>query len=187
MNKRLSMGNEAAMIAVRECAGRLIGRLAATGGDPVPCREDMIADIQHLLRQPGLFEAGQKRPSAHADAACMLYFDPGLMIAMAQSHPGQTETPHNHGAWLATGVYEGEVQYRGFRRADDGSREGHSDLQVIEDRILRAGDVALTPPPPHDIHETVSLTQNTMMVVIGGSFAPLRNYYDIESKRYEVR
>jgi predicted metal-dependent enzyme (double-stranded beta helix superfamily) len=172
---------------VRQCASTLLDCLGRTKGDPVPCREEIQAAIQRLLKQPFLFQAGQKRPSAHADAACMLYFDPGLMIAMAQSHSGQTETPHNHGVWLATAVYEGEVLYRGFERVDDRSRMGHADLRIVEDRVLRAGDVALTPPPPHDIHETVSLTQNTMMVVTGGNFAVLRDYYDVKEKRYATR
>lgn len=173
--------------AVRDCASQVNQYLARSNGDPMPFKDDIAARIKELLRHPGLFEAGQKRPSAHADAACMLYFDPGLMIAMAKSHKGQTETAHNHGAWLATAVYDGEVQYRGYERADDGSVELHASLRVIEDRVLRSGDVALTPLPPHDIHETISLTDNTMMVVIGGSFAPLRHYYDVNNGRYAVR
>ena len=117
----------------------------------------------------------------------MLYFDPGLMIAMAKSHKGQTETPHNHGAWLATAVYQGEARYIGYKRTDDGSVDQHANLRVLEDRVLGPGDVALTPLPPHDIHETISLTDNIMMVVIGGSFAPLRQYYDVAKGRYTVR
>ena len=173
--------------AVRVCANQIHLCLEKSSGDPVPLRSEITAQIQTLLRLPRLFEAGQKRPSAHADAACMLYFDPCLMIAMAKSHAGQHESAHNHGAWLATAVYEGEVQYRGFERMDDGSRELHADLRIAEDRIMRPGDVALTAPPPHDIHETLSITDNIMMVVTGGNFATLRNYYDVGKKCYSVR
>ena len=173
--------------AVRACAARLINYLAANKGDPIPSKSEIMAEIQRLLLLPNLFDAGIRRPSAHADAACILYFDPCLMIAMAKSHKGQDESAHNHGAWLATAVYEGEVRYRGFERLDDGNRAGHADLRIVEDRVMRSGDVALTPPPPHDIHETASLTDNIMMVVTAGNFAALRNYYDVKQKRYAVR
>ena len=187
MENQSQIAVRSASDAARACASQIHEYLAKSGGDPTPYRGEIAAGIQELLRHPRLFEAGQKRPSAHADAACMLYFDPCLMIAMARSHAGQHESAHNHGVWLATAVYEGEVQYRGFERLDDGSRELHADLRVAEDRIMRAGDVALASPPPHDIHETLSITDNTMMVVTGGNFATLRNYYDVKAQRYSVR
>ncbi len=174
--------------ALLENAHELRGYCDANNGDPTKAREPVIACIQRLLRRPGLIEEfktfGLERPGTNSQTNWVLYYDPKLMYVIGFSEKGRYDSPHNHGHWLATAVYSGEVEYTDYRRIDDGTRPGHAELKVATRTVLKAGDVALTPPPPHDIHENTMLTDNFTMIVMGGKFSSVRQYYDLKTNTY---
>ena len=174
--------------ALRQCAQELSELAEANGGDPNKARDQAIASIKRLLECPGLIGPGIPRVSQHLDSTRILYYDTKVQMTIGKGRAGLYDPPHNHGAWLATAIYqEGEVKYADYRRMDDQSRPGHADLKVADARILRPGDVALTPPPPHDIHENATLADSYMLVITGGTFAPVREYYDVEAKTYSAK
>ncbi len=171
--------------ALRECARELSEYAQANGGDPSKARDLVIASIKRLLECPDLIGIGLPRVAQHLESTRILYYDTQVQMTLGRGRAGLYDPPHNHGAWLATAVYkQGEVQYADYRRMDDQSRAGHADLKVADARILRPGDVAITPPPPHDIHENRTLAESYMLVITGGSFAPTREYYDVGAKTY---
>jgi len=171
--------------ALRKCANEVSRLVARNNGNPMGAQDEIIASIKQLLARPDLLEVGMNRPAVNADSSRILYYDPDIMFVMGYSKGnGRYDPPHNHGNWIATAVYRGEVEYTDYRRVDDLSRPGYAELEVTAHGILKAGDVGLTPPPPHDIHSNTMITENYTMVVIGGGFAKARHYYDPEKKSY---
>jgi predicted metal-dependent enzyme (double-stranded beta helix superfamily) len=159
--------------------------VAANHGNPVPARTEILASVRTLLKRPDLLDIGLHRPGVNADSTRILYYDPSVMIVLGYSaEAGRYDPPHNHGNWLVTGMYRGEVEYSDWRRLDEGSRPGYAEIERVTHCILKPGDVELTPPPPHDIHSNTMLTENYMLVVIGGGFASKRIYYDPAKKTY---
>lgn len=174
--------------AIRACANEVARHVNANNGNPMAAKEEIIAAIAALLKRPDLLEAGLNRPAVNADSSKILYYDPGLMFVMGYSKgEGRYDPPHNHGNWIATAVYRGEVEYKDYKRIDDLSRSGYAELEMTAQGVLKAGDVALTPGPPHDIHSNTMLTENYTMVVIGGGFASKRLYYNPEERSYVER
>jgi predicted metal-dependent enzyme (double-stranded beta helix superfamily) len=71
--------------------------------------------------------------------------------------PAGAMTPiHDHLGWGLVGLYRGEQQEEVFRRTDDGERDGHADLDLVERRHLRRGDFYDLIPPAGDIHRVVA-------------------------------
>ena len=174
--------------AIRECAYEVSKHVDAHNGDPLAAKEEIIAAIAALLKRPDLLEAGLPRPAVNADSSKILYYDPGLMFVMGYSKgEGRYDPPHSHGNWIATAVYRGVVEYKDYRRIDDLSRPGYAELEVSAEGVLKAGDVALTPGPPHDIHSNTMITENYTLVVIGGGFASKRLYFNPEERSYVER
>jgi hypothetical protein len=185
--RKLMSSDESISTAIRDCARDVNESVAKHGGDPTKDAGRVIAAIQKLLSHPGLLRIGMPRKTNNGDESRLLYYDPNLMIVISNTRKGEYDLPHNHGTWLATAMYAGEGIYRGFRRLDDGKTPNYADLELLEDRVFHPGDVALTAPPPHDIHQLISLTDNSQMVVTGGTFLNTRQYYEREKKSYTDR
>ncbi|MCO5177539.1 MAG: hypothetical protein M9890_11320 [Thermomicrobiales bacterium] len=82
-----------------------------------------------------------------------LYTDEsGLTLVRARFGPEGMTPIHNHGTWGIVGVYQGRDQYQVWRRLDSGDGEGHAQVEMVEERVLETGDVAIIPHPPQDIH-----------------------------------
>jgi predicted metal-dependent enzyme (double-stranded beta helix superfamily) len=171
--------------AIRKCANEVSAYVAASGGNPVPARKEILASVRMLLKRPDLLDIGLNRPAVNADSSRIIYYDPSIMFVLGYSKDaGRYDPPHNHGNWIVTGVYRGEVEYTDYKRLDDGSRPGYAEIEPVAHGILKPGDAELTPPPPHDIHSNPMITENYMLVVIGGGFASKRIYYNPENKTY---
>lgn len=181
----MNMENESVADAIRNCAHEVSRHVDANNGNPMGAQSEIIASIRKLLMRPDLIDVGLPRPAVNADSSRILYYDPSIMFVMGYSKGnGRYDPPHNHGNWIATGVYRGQVEYTDYRRIDDQSRPGYAELEVVAHGILNDGDVALTPPPPHDIHSNTMITENYTLVVIGGGFATTRRYYDPKNNSY---
>ena len=164
--------------SIRQCAQDLIQLLAENQNDLARAEAEAIPHLQRLLQRPDLFELGVKREGNHTGESLWLYYDYDLSIMTARM-PKATAVPiHNHGTWEVVGVYRGAIKYTMYERADDRSQPFYADLRVVDDRIMRPGDVSICPPPPHDIHGFTALTDDTYIVaVVGGPYAPTREYY----------
>jgi predicted metal-dependent enzyme (double-stranded beta helix superfamily) len=135
-----------------------------------------IADVKAILAAEGASEAGQERIAtrmrafvrhpdvlaAHEElkgnvhtgrqSAPLYTDDTGLTLVRARFGPEAMTPIHNHGSWGIVGVYRGRDRYQVWRRLDDGSRPGQARVELVEERIMGPGDVAVLPPPPQDIH-----------------------------------
>ena len=77
--------------------------------------------------------------------------DGSLTVSAPAFLPGRPTPVHDHLTWGVIGVYSGKQKTTRYRRTDDGSREGHADLELVQDEVLTKG---ATYPllPPDDIH-----------------------------------
>ena len=144
--------------------------------------QSFVEDAKAILRQHGASEAGLERLVAlmerlvadprvlasHLDfvdePAAELYKDTGrksgvlytddsgLTLVRSVFDPHQPTPVHSHGTWGVVGVYAGRDLHRRYRRKDGGTGAGFAELELIEERVLQAGDVVTIPHPPQDIH-----------------------------------
>jgi predicted metal-dependent enzyme (double-stranded beta helix superfamily) len=164
--------------SIRECARDLIRLLDANQNNLARAEEAAIPYLQRMLRQSDLLEYGVRREGNHTGESLWLYYDYDLQIMTAKMPLNTTVPVHNHGTWEVVGVYSGAIKYTMYERVDDRSQRFYSDLKVVEDRIMWPPDVSICPPPPHDVHGFTALTDDTIIIaVVGGSYAPTREYY----------
>lgn len=83
--------------------------------------------------------------------------------------PGSKTPVHDHLAWGLIGLYKGNQEETVYRRLDCGDREGHAQLEIIEQRSLEPGDIYCLLPPDGDIHavETISETASVSIHILG--------------------
>lgn len=129
----------------------------------------LLADQDWLPRtyqEPAETEGGMGRKTG----MWLLYRsgDGGLAFSALVLSPG-TKTPvHNHLAWGLVGLYKGEQSEVVFDRTDDGAHEGHADLSIKEENVLRPGDFYEL-MPENDIHqvETTSDVTSVSLHLLG--------------------
>ena len=173
---------------IRQCAQDLIRHLDSHRGNMAEAEELAIPYMQRLLARPDLPDLGVRRDGNHTGDSLWLYYDHELSIMLARMEKGVAIPVHNHGTWEVVGVYKGEIKYTMYQRADDMSRPGYADLKVVDDRVMKQGDVSVCPPPPHDVHGFTALTDDLMIfAIVGGNFAPIRQYYQPDQKSYIER
>jgi predicted metal-dependent enzyme (double-stranded beta helix superfamily) len=85
--------------------------------------------------------------------------DRALTVFSLVIPPGSTTPVHDHLAWGLIGLYKGEQEETVYRRVDNGSREAHADLEVVEERQLQPGDFYHLLPPEGDIHAVKTISQ----------------------------
>jgi len=77
--------------------------------------------------------------------------DGGLAFSALVLPPGGQTPVHDHLAWGLVGLYRGEQAEEVFTRRDDGSQDGHAELELAERHLLRPGDFYEL-LPENDIH-----------------------------------
>ena len=108
----------------------------------------LVADpiIRNWQEEPtGNVHLGQQSEPLYQDES-------GLTLMNARFGPEAMTPIHNHNSWAIVGVYRGRDRYQIWRRSDTGSGAGHAQVELIEERVLEPGDVAIVPAPPQDIH-----------------------------------
>lgn len=176
------------LYSIRQCARDLIHHLDQNHNNMAEAEAAAIPYFERLLARPDLLELGVKREGNHTGESVWIYYDHELSIMGARMPKGQAVPIHNHGTWEVVGVHRGEIKYTQYRRADDLSRPGFADLEVIEDRVMKPFEASVCPPPPHDVHGFTALTDDTYIIaIVGGDFVPVRQYYQPEKKAYIER
>ena len=172
--------------SVRLC-GQTLRELVDRGdGDPTRVLPRFVSAIQRLLEQEELLDVGISRSGNHADTSRLLYYEPELMIVSGSAGGPWAQSAHNHGVWVATALYAGSMKQQTFRMLEQDA-EGRARVELVEDVDMQPGDVCVCPPPPHDIHALESSGGYGMLVVAGGGFSPLRQYYDVARQSYNER
>jgi predicted metal-dependent enzyme (double-stranded beta helix superfamily) len=107
----------------------------------------------------------------------------GLTLMRARFWPEAMTPIHNHGSWGVIGVYRGHDRYQVWRRLDDGAEAGKARVELVEERVLGPGDVAIMPPPPQDIHAQQGIDAPAYEFVLFGRNAGRlpRVYFDSQT------
>jgi dTDP-4-dehydrorhamnose 3,5-epimerase-like enzyme len=81
-------------------------------------------------------------------------------------------------------MYSGRLSHTVYERTDDGRREGHATLRIVDDRVLERGEIALM-MPPIEIHSFKALSDDTfVLVVVDGQYKPDRHFYRPQDQTY---
>ncbi len=148
--------NAALDAAIAEFIGDVQTMLAPEGATDATL-EAIAARMRVLMIHPAVLAtadapAGNVHAGRAAGSGPLYTDDTGLTLVRAR-FGAEAPTPiHNHGTWGVAGVYRGRNHHWAYRRDDGGLGEGAAHLTMTEERIYDAGDAAVIPPPPHDIH-----------------------------------
>jgi predicted metal-dependent enzyme (double-stranded beta helix superfamily) len=148
---------------------RVADRMREMVHDPDLTRDDgaPVGNVHH----------GRQSPPLYTD-------DTGLTLVRARFDPDHNTPIHNHFTWGVVGVYRGTDQYQVWRRLDDGDGAGYAEVEMVEEKVLKPGDVEIIPHPPQDIHAQQGAGEDTFEFVLFGTNAMTgpRLYFDPEAK-----
>lgn len=174
--------------SLRQYAMELLTVLDRYSGNMVEAFDEVMPLTHKLMDGPALTGFGVTREANHAPMSQWVYFDYELEVTLSSYHRSVALPVHNHGTWEYIAPCRGEFAYTSYRRVGDDPRPGRAELEVVEERILRPGDAAVTGLPPNDIHTFTPLTENMLLLGMNhGPLAPRRSYFDIEAGTYEIR
>ena len=119
-----------------------------------------------LLSAQGWLPAEYAAPDHHSGMGggigqyALYRAEDGSLCLFSLVIPAGSETPvHDHLAWGLVGVYQGEQEETIYRRIDDGTAEGHADLEVARTQHVREGEFYTLLPPRDDIHYVKTVSQ----------------------------
>jgi predicted metal-dependent enzyme (double-stranded beta helix superfamily) len=177
------------LITVRECARSFVELDAPLQGGPKfqGFVEAATPVFRRLLQRPDLLTMGFVT-GTHRVPTRLLYCDGQLSIVAGQEPPRLPVAVHDHSMWEMLGLYRGTLDHTLYGRADDMTRPGYAELEVIDHRVMEPGDVICVPPPPHDIHGFTALRDNTWLVaILPGWYPNVRRYFEPERNIYYLQ
>lgn len=175
--------------SIRTCVARMIRTIDAYARDhdAVKLRQGLLDATLPVSQRPDLYKLGTKRQANHIENAKWLYYDDQLTLELDEFPKGKFIPPHDHGVWEALVLCHGTLKHTTYERVDDRSVEGHSELKVVEEVMMKVGDIAMV-VPPSDIHSFEAMTEDTFaLTIVGGEYSPLRHYYNLQANTYAVR
>ena len=175
--------------SIRTCAARMICAVDTfeQDRDAIKFRQALLDATLPVSQRPDLYKLGVKRQANHIDNAKWLYYDDQLTLELDEFPNGKFIPPHDHGVWEALVLCSGSLKHTTYERVDDRSVEGHSELKVAEEVVMKVGDIAMV-VPPSDIHSFEAMTEDTyVLTIVGGEYSPLRHYYNLQANTYAVR
>ena len=93
--------------------------------------------------------------------------DNSLLVETVCWQAGRGVAPHDHQTWGVVVGLEGEETNVTWRRLDDGTKQGHAELEIADETIMQSGDVCTL--LPDDIHSVRNDgTTNSMSLHIYG-------------------
>ena len=143
----------------------------------------LVERMGELVRDPEVLAAHEAFLATLSDAAAGLYADTGrqsqvlhtddtgLTLVRSRFDPGEPTPIHSHGTWGIVGVYAGRDRHEAWRRVDGGAGPGHAVVELVEERVLGPGDVAVIPHPPQDIHRQQGHGEPAYELVLFGANA----------------
>lgn len=104
-------------------------------------REKLARHLEKLLADPAFIaeHLGPDKPSgtetAHVDSTF------GFHVMLHTNRGPSNNTPHCHGpSWVVYGMAMNHVEMTEWRRIDDGSTEGHAELEIDREYVLGEGE-----------------------------------------------
>jgi predicted metal-dependent enzyme (double-stranded beta helix superfamily) len=171
---------------IRECAQSLMKLFEAPSREEAVLRRGILTAARPLLDRPDLASLGVKRQGNFVNNSKFIYYDGQLEVTLNQMPNGVRFPAHDHGTCEANMIYRGRLAHTVYKRIDDGTRPGHADLAVVDDRVLEQGDISVMVPPV-EIHSFMGLTDDTfLLTVVDGRLNADRHFYDIETRSYSV-
>jgi len=171
---------------MRDCAQKLIRLFDDRKGDQPELRDGILAITRTLIDRTDLTALGVKRQGNFVSNSKYLYYDGQLEVTLNQMPCDIPFPVHDHGTAEALIIYSGRLSHTVYERTDDGRREGHADLRVIDDRVLEHGDIVLMMPPV-EIHSFKALTDDTfVLTVVEGQYKSDRHFYRPEDRTYTI-
>ena len=172
-----------ATYTIRDLAQEVQRQMTAHGSDGPKLLDVLRSPITRFLDNDlstvGVFRAGN-----HIDESRYLYYDGDMSITFDHMPKDKDIPPHDHGIWEALALYSGRLHHTVYDRKDDGSRDGHAELEIIDDRVLEPKDMAIVAPPA-EIHGFTALTDDTWTVtIVGGPYKLDRAYYNPTDNSY---
>lgn len=114
--------------------------------------------------------------------------DGSLAFSSLVLPPGMQTPVHDHLAWGLVGLYRGEQAEQVFARRDDHHHdEGHAELAVVQENLLRPGDF-YDLLPDNDIHRvrtTSEVTSVSLHLLSNDNGCIWRHRFDPEANRIE--
>ena len=175
--------------SIRTCVARMIRTIDAYAQDhdSGKLRQGLLDATLPVSQRHDLYKLGTKRQANHIENAKWLYYDDQLTLELDEFPKGKFIPPHDHGVWEALVLCHGTLKHTTYERVDDGTVEGHSELKVVEEVMMKVGDIAMV-VPPSDIHSFEAMTEDTFaLTIVGGEYSPLRHYYNLQANTYAVR
>ena len=99
---------------------------------------------------------------------------------------GGKSAPHDHGpCWVIYGNYQNPTRMRRWRRLDDGSKEGHAEVEVSRDFMNEPGHAAVF--AVGDIH-SIEFGDDTFFLRVTGGDVEVQNTlrFDPDAQTVEV-
>lgn len=127
--------------------GRLVDRMRALVRDP-----DVLATHHAFTQSVATGQIGEVYADTGRRSRVVSTDASGLTLVRSRFDPDESTPIHSHGTWGVVGVYAGRDRHEAWRRCDGGTGAGHAVVELIEERVLKPGDVVVIPHPPQDIH-----------------------------------
>ena len=114
---------------------------AALAADTGPAGRDKLArHLETLLGDAGFVaeRLGPDQPSGSETAYVDAEF--GFRVRLHTNRGPSDNSPHCHGpSWVVYGMALNHVEMTEWRRLDDGSKEGHAELEIEREYVLEEG------------------------------------------------
>ena len=129
-----------------------------------PALDAIKAVLLELAAHEQLFPGAEFPPPPAGEKGSNRYLlqeDPNgrFAIYMLALNPGNSTKPHNHTTWAVVAAVEGQELNKVYRRVDDGTQEGHAQLEPVRDVLVEPGTgIALMPEDIHSIHTNGAAT-----------------------------
>lgn len=143
--------------------------------------------LERLLANRTLLEKHLGAPVPHTERTTIGH-DPetDVHVLVHGRKEGGKSVPHDHGpCWVIYGSYTNYTQMKRWRRVDDGSRDGHAELQLQKDFRLDAGQAAAF--VVGDIHSIEYPADTYFIRVTGGDVEQQKTLrFNLEKKTVEI-
>jgi predicted metal-dependent enzyme (double-stranded beta helix superfamily) len=151
----------------------------------------MIGDILAIADLPSYGvprRPARKTADTESIITRWLFYDSQLgMLTLHYPEP-EVVPAHDHGTWELVAVIDGSIDYRSYCRTDNGGVAGHADLEVVVERKMQRGDIAVIDRPPADIHAwEVTQSETLMFGIVGPGVARVRRYFDTSAGTFVER
>jgi predicted metal-dependent enzyme (double-stranded beta helix superfamily) len=142
--------------------------------------------LKHLVGTESLRAASAGWPCTEGRKNLLFYEDPdyGFAINGVVRVPGRKGSIHDHAhAWTAYGLLDGTERLERFRRLDDGTRDGHAELELMSVTDGTPGTVDLV--GPFDIHAEQGGAGRSVAIILRSERVAgkvLQGSYDLAAK-----